>query len=466
MSLAEQVIVFGFDGLRPDMLAPEVTPNICRVVAEGTRFANSRSVFPSETRVATPSFATGCRPQGHGMVGNQMFDARLARIINTKHESHIAALIEAHGGLLARPSLGAHLAAAGKSLAVVWTGTFGAGLCMFPEADALGMVRYMPDGPNAPAAALAAGIEVPAAGVPNSPRVQAATTVLVDRVLPTKPDVAVFWSSEPDVSFHYAGIGSDVARDALHAADAQLGRVLAWRDAQPNRDAIAVLVMSDHGQVTGEVRIDLAPLLLKAGFAVAKNMEGGSIALGGGGAPAFWVPGHDRATVEKLAAWLKAQDFVRLVLARDPAGLEGVLPLATLGALHDRAADLAFTFAGSPEPDRYGLPGRALIELADIPEGGGMHGGLHKQEVATVLAMMGGAIHQGAVSETPADLTDITPSILALLGLGSEGCEGVALAEAWTGAPPPFTRATVAGHNGSVLHTFQARGRIYPDASA
>lgn len=459
MALASRVIVFGFDGLRPDMLSADVTPNILRVVAGGTRFANSRSVFPSETRVATPSFATGCRPQSHGLVGNQMFDAAVGRVLNTKHATHIDALVEAHGTLLQRPSLGARLAAAGKRLAVVWTGTVGAGRCMFPEAEVHGAIRWNADDPaSRPAVA-----DAPPAGTPNTARVRFATALLLEQVLPQRPDVAVFWSSEPDVSFHYAGIGSEVARQALRDADAELGRVLAWRDTQPDAQDIAVLVMSDHGQVTGESRIALSDMLATAGFTVAKDFSGDAIALGGGGAPGFWVPGRDPARIALLAEWLQAQDFVRLVLARDPTGLPGVLPMDPLGAAHERAADLAFIFWGSPAPDRYGLPGRALIELADIPEGGGMHGGLHRQELATVLALMGPKIHAGAVSETPCDLTDVTPTILALLGIGSDGCDGVPLAEAWTGAPPAFATRTLAGHNGAALRLFEARGRLYPD---
>jgi hypothetical protein len=465
MPRAARVIVFGFDGLRPDLLSPDVTPNILRVIAAGTRFANSRSVFPSETRVATPSFATGCRPASHGLVGNQMFDSAVGRVLNTKHAADIDALITTHGSLLQRSSLGARLAAAGRRLAVVWTGTVGAGRCMFPEAAALDAIRWHPDDPSPRAAALT-DQPAPAADVPNTARVRFAARLLIERVLPARPDVAVFWSSEPDVSFHYAGIGSDVARDALRHADACLGEVLAWRDAQPDAADIAIVVMSDHGHVTGEARIDIADALRAGGFQVAKELSPGAVALGGGGAPGLWVQGGDRAVARQLAGWLQRQDFVRMVLAREPDGMAGVLPMAPLGAAHDRAADLAFVFAGGPESDRFGLPGRCLIEVADVPAGGGMHGGLHAQELATVLALAGPGIHAGAISDTPCDLTDIAPTILSLLGLPHDGCDGVRLEEAWTGTPPPFTRTALPAHAGRNLHLFQARGRTYPDAAA
>jgi hypothetical protein len=461
MNPASRVIIVGFDGLRPDLVGPATTPHIASVLARGMRFANSRSVFPSETRVATPSFSTGCRPASHGLVANSLFDATLGHILNTKHPEAIAALTEAHGALLARPSLGARLAAHGRELAAVWTGTIGAAAALFPDAEALGGIRWNPDVATPEAARLAQGFPPPPpAAVPNTARVRHAGRFFVERVLPRGAAVSVFWSSEPDVSFHYAGIGHPTSMQALREADAVLGEVLEWVAAQPDADGIVVAVMSDHGHVTGESRVPLAETFAAGGFPVARDLAQGGIALGGGGAPGLWL--SDRTRVPLLAEWLMAQPWVQLVLARDPAHLPGVLPLAPLGALHDRSPDLAFTFAGGPEADRFGLPGRALIEAADVPEGGGMHGGLHHRELATLLGFAGADI-PADTSDTPCDLTDIVPSVMALLGLPVEGCDGVGLVELSGTAPPPFARATLAAHGGRGLHLFNARGRTYPD---
>ena len=54
-------IMVALDGLRPDMVDAARTPNLAALIAAGTRFANARSVFPSETRVATPSLITAYR---------------------------------------------------------------------------------------------------------------------------------------------------------------------------------------------------------------------------------------------------------------------------------------------------------------------------------------------------------------------------------------------------------------------
>jgi arylsulfatase A-like enzyme len=460
-----RVILFGFDGLRPDLVTEANAPNIAAVIADGTRFANARSVFPSETRVATPSLATGCRPMSHGLVANTLYDAAASpdRVLNTKHLIAMDALIATHGRLLERPSLGAILHGAGKRMDVVWTGTAGAARAAFPEAGALGAFRWHPEEGVGAAASIGRG---PDAAVPNTPRVAHAARLFIDHVLrERKPDVALFWASEPDVCFHYEGIGAPASLEALHHADAALGEVLAWRAAQPDRDDIVVIAMSDHGHVTGHTRIDLVAELSAAGFACGRKLTAETpIALGGGGAPGLWVKGSDTATVRGLCAWLQAQAWVGLVLARDAAahGLAGTVPLAALGALHARSPDLAFTFAGTDDPDQFGIPGRTFIEAADVPAGGGMHGGLHRRELSATLAMMGGPVPAGRVSETPSDLTDIAPTVLTLLGLVPEGMDGVPLAEAFGGEGGPVTRTVLAGHGVATLAMDHARGRAYP----
>lgn len=461
-----RVVLFGFDGLRPDLVSEAATPAIARVMAAGTRFAAARSVFPSETRVATPSLATGCRPAAHGLVANALYDEAAApeRILNTKHLRAMDALIAAHGRLLARPSLGARLHAAGRRMDVVWTGTAGAGRAAFPEAGALGGFRWHPEEAVGAAAPLGPG---PEAAVPNTPRLERGFAIFRDHVLAERrPDVALFWASEPDISFHYEGIGAPASAAALRHADAMLGEVLAWREAQPDRDDIVIIALSDHGHVTGHTRIDLVAELTRAGFACGRRLSPETpIAVGGGGAPGLWVRGGDGGTVRALCAWLQAQAWVGLVLAREAEahGLAGTVPLAALGALHARSPDLAFTFAGSDEADQFGLPSRAFIEAADVPAGGGMHGGLHRREMSAVLAMMGGPVPEARVSDIPCDLTDIAPTVLALLGLPAEGMDGVALAEALGGAmPAPARRSLLAGHGAATLAMDEARGRLYP----
>jgi hypothetical protein len=471
MPLASRVVLFGFDGLRPDLVTDRTMPALARFIREGARFANARSVFPSETRVAIPSLATGCRPGTHGLVANSLYDPAAApdRMLNTKRAADIDALVAAHGRLLAVPSLGARLAAAGRTLDVVWTGTVGAGRAIFPEAEALGAFRWHPEEAVGPARGLEARFAAPpAADVPNTPRIRHAARLFIDHVLgERRAATALFWSSEPDVSYHFRGLGSDEARAAMRAADEAFAEVLAWREAQPDREGIVVIALSDHGHVTGTGRLDLAAELRAGGFVAARDGAiGAPIVLGGGGAPGLWVRDRDAATTAALAAWLASRPWVGLVLARDE-GIPGTIPLAALGARHERSPDIVVTFAGSDEPDARGVAGVGLIDIGDVPVGGGMHGGLHGRELAIVLAIGGDALARGVVLRRPADLTDIAPTVLALLGVAADGMDGTPLVEAWCGidvVPRLGTLPGIPGRTG--LSVFCHGASLRPDAMA
>lgn len=466
-------VLVALDGLRPDMVSPEATPHLAALAAAGTRFANARSVFPSETRVATPSLITGCRPGAHGMVANTVFDAAVApdRLLRTKLVADVLAMAQGAESPLERPSLGERMAAAGLSFALVSAGTAGAARLLNPAAERLGLFRWnVEDTEGATAAEVAARLgPTPPAAVPNIPRIDHATRVLLEHVLPLRrPDVALLWLSEPDIAFHYAGLRAPEAQAGLLAADAALGRIIAWRDAQPDAAEIGLVVLSDHGHVTGRGKRALVEDLRRAGFRAGTGMGPEvDVVVAPAAAPGLWF--RDPALAPQVAEWLGAQDWAGPLLARDPAILPAgmALPLAVLGGGHRRSADLVVTFAGSEAADEWGLPGFAPFDAPDVPEGGGMHGGLHRAELATVLVAEGGPFRRGATVAAPCDLTDIAPTVLHLLGLGHEGAEGRPLREAWDAAadaPPAAERLALP--RGFVLEAMRpaAGGRLYPTA--
>lgn len=466
-------ILVALDGLRPDLATPALTPNLCALAARGTRFANARSVFPSETRVATPSLITGCRPGGHGLVANTCFDASIApdRLLRTKLVADVVAMAQGGESPLQRPSLAERLAPAGRSFALVSAGTHGAATLLHPAAGRLGSFRWnVEDSEGATAAAMREKFgPTPPAGVPNTARVDFAGRILLEHVLPElRPDVALLWLSEPDIAFHYLGLGHAATLAALRAADAVLGRIIAWRDAQPDAAAIAIIVLSDHGHVTGRGKRSLRDELCRAGFRAGEGMGPEiDVVVAPAAAPGLWL--RDPGLAPQIADFLARQDWAGPLLARDPAILPPgrAFPLAALGSAHARSADLVATFAGAETPDEWGLPGTAGFDAPDVPEGGGMHGGLHRAELATVLVMQGGPCRAGAVAEEPADLTDIVPTVLHAMGLGTEGMEGRPLRAAFAAAadaPPLHELLDLPG--GFVLEAMRAEagGRLYPTA--
>lgn len=462
-----RAILILLDGLRPDLVCR--MPRLAALAAAGTGFANARSVFPSETRVATSSLVTGCRPAAHGLTANTIFDAGLApeRLLKTSTVADLRLLAAGTPSPLQKPGLGEILAAAGRRFAVVSAGSPGQAFLAHPQAEALGGFRWnAADTDGAAALWLMERLgPAPAASIPNIPRLHHAVRALTTVVLPElRPDIALLWLPEPDISFHYRGLDAPETRLALAAADAAVGQVLDWRDAQPDRTDIAVLVLSDHGHVSGSLKLDLAAELRRGGFAAAAGLAPGiEVVVAPAAAPGLWL--RKPTLAPPLAAFLAAQPWAGPLLVRNPGLLPSALPLACLDAAHPRSADLVLCFAGAEGLDQYGLPGHAPFDTPDVPEGGGMHGGLHRRELATVLIAEGGPFRRGATVQAACDLTDIAPTLLHLLGLRAEGMDGRILAEGWdaTADMPPVTERLKLPR-GFWLDMAQQGHRRYPTA--
>src|SRR5262245_7577161 len=136
---ADRVVICVFDGLRPDFVTPERTPNLARFAAGATWFRQARSVFPSMTRVATASIATGAPPRVHGVVGNAFLFAEVTsdHVLDLGRGDDIARAERAtQGRLVDTETFADALARAGGRLAVVHTGSPGATHIINPRARA------------------------------------------------------------------------------------------------------------------------------------------------------------------------------------------------------------------------------------------------------------------------------------------------------------------------------------------
>ena len=138
-----KVLIVVFDGLRPDMVSAALSPNLHGFLAEGSRFAESRSVFPSATRVNATSMATGATPAVHGIVANMFHDPRIfgGRLVHTGEAAHLEAGETAYGGrLVTATTMGDAVAAAGGKVAVVSTGSGGTTRLLNPRVAKLGHI--------------------------------------------------------------------------------------------------------------------------------------------------------------------------------------------------------------------------------------------------------------------------------------------------------------------------------------
>jgi phosphonoacetate hydrolase len=473
----ERVVVVVFDGLRPDLVRADTTPNLHRFREQGASFVQARSVFPSVTRVCSSSIATGAPPAVHGIVGNAFFHLG----VNGQRPLDLATIEDFRRFALAgeppltAPTFADVLAAAGKRLAIAHGGSPGATFALAPAAAQQGHWVYSAHGPQAsvtPDAVHAVRARFgpePARELPLLAVVDRVADVLVDVLGTLAPDVALAWFPEPDTSFHYLGLGAPETLAVLRRCDAQFGRILDALDAPGWRERSLVMVLSDHGQITVTEEILLFDDLTRAGFPAATAVEEGAVLLGVAGTfGELRLRSGDERTRDRVVAWLQEHPAVGHLFSRDVNGVDGAAPgslsLRLVGLDHARAPDIAFTLRSGSETDHYGLPGRGLF-MGGVPMNGGMHGGLNPHELSTVLILGGPGVLPGARIEAPAGLIDVAPTLLAALGLAIPPTMlGQPLAAAF-GAPAMPGREVVAqaGRHGyrQQVRAWRVAGAIY-----
>jgi hypothetical protein len=68
-----RIIVFVWDGMRPDAISAEDTPNLLALGARGSVFEDNHSTYPTFTMANASSFATGAFPGTIGFYGNHFW---------------------------------------------------------------------------------------------------------------------------------------------------------------------------------------------------------------------------------------------------------------------------------------------------------------------------------------------------------------------------------------------------------
>lgn len=427
-----RVLIVVFDALRPEFVTPELTPNLHRFASEGIRYANSRSTFPTETRVNQSAVITGCYPSRHGIVANKFVldDEGEPRTVNTGDDLELEPVFEQLSGrLLDVPTLGERLASKDLTYATISAGTPGGGRLINHAAEAHGTFRLALKRTDA---AAPAGVmpkitqrigPLPDFSLPALKWNSYAVDCYLDYVeREINPDVMLLWLCEPDESFHKLGIGSSDALRAIAHVDAEFGRILARQETQIADETLQIIALSDHGQISlSGVRLDLADRLADAGF--------NDCTIVAGNAGGIWVKDSDPKLITDITCWLRDQDWCGPLFTRD--GAAGTLTHDHVAIAHRRAPDIALVMSYSSDNNEWGLPGMTPHD-APYPTGGGCHGGLSPFELHNFLALSGSAFGQRKTIMLPAGNIDITPTVLDLLGLEAPaGIDGRVLREAF-----------------------------------
>jgi len=448
-------VVFVFDALRRDKSRSEHTPHLRRFIDEGCDFPDSRCVFPSETRVNAASLACGAPPGVTGVVAYKFFEPRVFahRLFHTARHDDVQAAEAAYDGVfVTAPTLGEVLADAGRSLAVVGTGSAGAMHFLNPRSAQLGQVTLaLSDWRRSTPVDYAAKVlarhgPIPPAAKPNVARIRMQMDMVLESVLPeVMPDGLIVWFSDPDSTYHDCGIGSPESLAAIANADAQFGRFLDLWGTHPDQDACTIFVCSDHAQVTAQRRVRVREALAASGLDVGVALDratgfAGSLGYSG----SIHIADRARARVAELAEWLTEQAWCGNVFTAGGDGIRGSAPgtldRALLRLEHARAPDIYYTLRADEAPNAWGLPGTCWYDSTEVPLGGGTHGGLHPIEMNNLLAVQGSRYRRGYRSPWPAGIVDVAPTLLAESFIDRPGSmTGRVLGEGWlqSGEPPP-----------------------------
>ena len=496
-SAAALNLVFVMDGLRPDSITPADTPNLHRLRSEGVWFENGHSVFPTVTRVNSPSLVTGTYPARHGIMGNSIYVPAVdpLRAFTNDDYRRLLKLDEATSGrMVTAPGMAELLAAGGRKMVAVSSGGTGSALLLSPKAPrGVGIVIAdfepgaqvaFPAGEGAPV--LKAVGPAPKKGGTkdrHDASVDWSMQVLRDYVLPELRPVVVFtWLTEPDHVQHAFGVGAPESVASIRNNDRQLGLVLEKLEALRIRDKTNIVVVSDHGFAHTAYQVNVAQALSEASLAAAGTDE--VVIASSGQAVALHVKNRDAARIRAVSEFLQRQPWCGAIFTaakRGGAAHEGTvtgtfaLEYAHLGG-HERSPDIVFSFRWSSESNRNGAPGSSytLSSTRTGPVDGTSagHGGASPWTVRNTMLAWGPDFKRGATVRTPTSNVDVAPTLMHLLGQNSAaaGMDGRVMLEALAAGPDPeqvaaATQALRVQNGGyrAVLQATEVAGKRYID---
>ena len=416
-----QVILIILDGCRPDYVTPEVMPNVHAFGQSGVTFAAHHAVFPTLTRVNSPSIATGCYPNKHGLLGNSVYfpDVKPDGGMSTGNAENLRKVAAAMGGkLLTVPSLGEILDAQGKKLVAVSAGSSGSAFLLNHTVAGGGVINVDLILPESQRAVVEAKVgAAPAEATPNAARNHWAVDALLEYAIPElKPDAAIVWFSDPDHTAHEHGMGDPVTVESLKAVDAEVGRLL-----DGVGDDVNVIIGSDHGFSTNVGGGQLPELLAGAGFEDVVIVDGGIYVREGGAARA-----------REIVALLQKTPWIGAIFTKpiDGAPLEGTLPLSAARWDHPRGADILVAPQWTDDANAHGFQGTTALP------GVATHGNSSTWDIHNIGFAAGPAFKKTAVLTSASGNVDWAPTMLHLMGLTApEHMDGRVLAEALLDGP-------------------------------
>jgi arylsulfatase A-like enzyme len=449
---AEHVLLVVWDGMRPDFINAQNTPNLYALAQRGTFFAHNHSFWPTTTEVNGTVFSTGVFPARSTVVANKEYrpDIDPKKPVGTDDAEVMIKGDSLTGGhYLGVPTVVELARQAGFPTAVAGTKpvallqdrsrekpatpksaiVFGGKIYPAHEASTLEALL-------GPFPIYKASFENPK---PNTAGNRWTTRALLEYLWRDGvPRYSVLWLSDPDFPQHASAPGEPAALSGIHDSDTHLGMAIDDLKKRGLLDKTDIFVVSDHGFSTIGRTVDPVKYYNDHEVPAVKQFTLGTkpgqvISVSVGGATGLYVIGHDAATIAKLVELLQASDFSGPIFTK--AALPGTFALKDAHIDSPYAADIVFAFRWSIDKNKNGTPG---LIVAEGREGLGMHGSLSPFDTHNTLVAGGPDIREGYRDEFPSGNIDVAPTILHLLGLKqTAGSDGRILSEALADTPLP-----------------------------
>ena len=217
--------------------------------------------------------------------------------------------------------------------------------------------------------------------------------------------------------------------------------------------------MSDHGFGHSAFGVNVTTELIKAGLKAGPDSDDVVIA-SSGQTLLLHVKDRDRARIHKITEFLEAQEWTGVLFTAGAARPDGAVPIEGIEPgtfstqlVHldhpERGPDIVLTFPWSSARNAFGVPGTDYTNsrsTGPLQGNAGNHGSMSPWTVHNTFLAWGVDFKRGVTVRTPVSNVDITPTLLALMGLDHDPTlprfDGRAITEAFVDGPDEEQVAT------------------------
>lgn len=424
---AQHVVVLSIDGLLPDFYLSATNRAVCRNLAalcdRGSHAKSMIAVYPSVTYASHASLSTGTTPSKHGVTANNAFDPVRVNGRGLWFASDIQT-----------PTIWDAAKKAGLTTAALsWPTTAGATnldwnipeFWTSGEGREVDLVRRYTRGGLIEQAAKA-GRHIENVRLDNmAARDSFMTAVAVDLLRTHHPSLLFVHLIDLDHTEHADGRASTEVRDSMRQLDLHLRSLVAATRVAGIYEDTTFIVLGDHGSANVEYSLAPNTLLAQAGF--LKQSDGRvekwtAMAQNTGGSAALYLNDpSDAVTLRKVKALLEKNRY-----DADGKPLFAILSREEIARVRGPAKPSLY-LEGAPGVMFSGSIGTgSWMRKASLD---GNHGYLpHKPEMLTGFVISGAGARRG-VELKQVRVTDVAPTIAALLGFRFETDEGRVLRE-------------------------------------